>query len=60
MNENKIFPGDWKEIVKGKKVILYNTSVSNMLQGREKHIKKMKWVFQVFQNHYSCHFHALP
>lgn len=51
MNENKIFPGDWKEIVKGKKVILYNTSVSNMLQGREKHIKKMKWVFQVFQKH---------
>lgn len=51
MNENKIFPGDWKEIVKGKKVILYNTSVSNMLQGKEKHIKKMKWVFQVFQRH---------
>lgn len=51
MNKNNIFPDNWKEIVNGKKVILYNTSVSNLLHGREKHIKKMKWVFQVFQRH---------
>lgn len=51
MSENRIFPENWKEIVSTKKVILYNTSVSSMLHGREKHIKKMKWVFHTFQQH---------
>lgn len=52
MNRNNIFPNNWKEIIQGKKVIFYNTSIGNLLQGREKHIEKMKWVFQIFQEHH--------
>lgn len=51
METNNIFPNNWKEIVRGKKVIFYNTSVASMLSGREKHLEKMKWVFDVFQKH---------
>lgn len=51
MKNEKIFPDNWREIIQGKKVILYNTSVGGMLSGREKHVEKMKWVFQVFQEH---------
>lgn len=51
MEENRIFPDNWKEVVRGKKVILYNTGVSSLLGGREKRIEKMKWVFQVFKEH---------
>lgn len=51
MEENRIFPDNWKELVREKKVILYNTGVSGMLQEREKQIEKMKWVFQVFKDH---------
>ncbi len=51
METDNIFPNNWKEIVREKKVIFYNTSVGSMLSGREKHIEKMKWVFEVFQKH---------
>lgn len=51
MEENRIFPDNWKEVVRGKKVILYNTGVSSLLGGREKRIEKMKWVFQTFREH---------
>lgn len=51
MEENRIFPDNWKEVVRGKKVILYNTGVSSLLGGREKRIEKMKWVFQTFKEH---------
>lgn len=51
MQNDKIFPKDWKEVIQRKKVIFYNTSVANLLQGKEKHIEKMQWVFQVFQKH---------
>lgn len=49
MKVDKIFPDNWKEMVRGKKVILYNTGVSSLLHEREKRIEKMKWVFQVFR-----------
>ena len=51
METDKIFPANWKEVVWGKKVILYNTGVSSLLGGREKRIEKMKWVFHVFKEH---------
>lgn len=51
MKENRIFPDDWKEVVREKKVILYNTGVSTLLHGREKRIEKMKWVFRIFKEH---------
>lgn len=51
MKVDKIIPNNWKEVVQGKKVILYNTGVGSLLHGREKRIEKMKWVFQVFKEH---------
>lgn len=51
METDKIFPDNWKEVVRGKKVILYNTGASGLLQSREKRIEKMKRVFQVFREH---------
>lgn len=51
MEENRIFPDNWKEVVRGKKVILYNTGVSGLLHEREKQLEKMKWVFQTFKEH---------
>lgn len=40
---------NWREKIKNKKVIFYNTSVVTMLSGNETHIRKMNWVFDVFQ-----------
>lgn len=51
METDKIFPDNWKELIHEKKVILYNTSVTSMLQGRENQIEKMKWVFHIFKEH---------
>jgi len=51
MGADGIFPDNWREVIRGKKVILYNTGVSSLLGGREKRIEKMKWVFQVFKEH---------
>ncbi len=51
METDKIFPDNWKEMIQGKKVIFYNTSVGSLLSGREKHIKKMKWVFDIFRQY---------
>lgn len=51
METDKIIPVNWKEIICEKKVVLYNTGVSSLLQGREKRIEKMRWVFEMFQKH---------
>lgn len=51
MKVDKIIPNNWKEIVREKKVILYNTGVSGLLHEREKQLQKMEWVFQVFKEH---------
>nr|WP_302134404.1 hypothetical protein [uncultured Schaedlerella sp.] len=47
-------PEEWLEMIrkpdgKWKKIILYNTSVSALLEHQEKMLEKMKFVFQVFQ-----------
>ena len=49
METDDIFPANWKEMIRGKKVIFYNTGVTGMLNGREKRIEKMKWVFKFFR-----------
>lgn len=51
MSAEGIYPENWKEIIQGKKVILYNTGVSGLLHGREMQIEKMRWVFQIFREH---------
>lgn len=42
-------PEAWKEKMNGRKVYFYNTSVNSLLFGPEDFLKKMKYVFQVFQ-----------
>lgn len=41
-------PEEWKERAGGRKVILYNTSLSSMLNGGEVYLKKMERVFLFF------------
>ena len=43
-------PEAWSKIIKGKKVILYNTSLSAMLQSSDKVCDKLRYVFGVFKN----------
>lgn len=40
----KGLPTDWREKIKDKKVVFYNTSVSSMLNGGEQHIAKIEHV----------------
>ncbi|HBN55431.1 MAG TPA: hypothetical protein DD414_01530 [Lachnospiraceae bacterium] len=52
--EDLEIPDAWRKIIEKtdgsrKKVILYNTSVSALLQHREKMLKKMKDVFEIFK-----------
>lgn len=49
LENEKGLSADWREKIKNKKVIFYNTSVAAMLSGNEAHIRKMNWVFDVFQ-----------
>lgn len=51
MGEAGIYPENWREIIRGKKVILYNTGIGGLLHGREGQIEKMRWVFRVFKKH---------
>ena len=43
-------PESWAKIVRGKKVILYNTSLTAMLQNSDKVCEKLRYVFDVFKN----------
>ena len=49
LGNEKGLSANWREKKKNKKVIFYNTSVGTMLSGNEAHIRKMNWVFDVFQ-----------
>lgn len=46
----KGLPENWREIIAGKKVILYNTSISNLLKGGEKHINKIEQTIDIFRH----------
>lgn len=43
-------PDGWKDIVKGKKVYFYNTSIGGMLENTENFLKKISYVFKQFEN----------
>ena len=43
-------PEKWRKLVEGKKVILYNTSVSATLQYSDKVCDKLRYVFDIFRN----------
>jgi hypothetical protein len=40
----------WKNLVNGKKVVLYNTSVAGITTGGEQYLKKLLSTFEVFKN----------
>lgn len=42
-------PAAWKEKMRGKKVYFYNTSINGMLANTDAFLKKVKYVFEVFQ-----------
>lgn len=42
-------PDSWRDKIQGRKVYFYNTSISGMLGNTEDFLKKMKYVFDIFQ-----------
>lgn len=42
-------PEAWKEKMRGRKVYFYNTSINGMLGDTDAFLKKMKYVFEIFQ-----------
>ncbi len=49
-NGQKKITDEWKNKIEGKKVILYNTSLSGLLKYRDKALDKMAYVFSVFSS----------
>ena len=43
-------PEKWNKLIKGKKIILYNTSLSAMLKNADKVCNKLRYIFDVFRN----------
>lgn len=43
-------PENWKKLVRGKKIILYNTSLVPMLQHFDKVCDKLRYIFDIFRN----------
>jgi len=48
-SEDFELPAEWNEIIGGRKVILYNTSVHAALQDSEQYLKKLRSVLATFQ-----------
>ncbi len=44
-------PEEWERFIKGRKVIFYNTSISDLLKNSEKELAKIEDVFKTFQEH---------
>lgn len=47
--EDYVLPAKWREIVKDKKIVLYNTSVNAALRYSDKICDKLRYVFEVFK-----------
>ena len=43
-------PEEWKKLIEGKKVVLYNTSIAATLTNADKVCDKLRYVFDVFRN----------
>lgn len=48
--DHKLLPEEWKKKIKGKKVFLYNTSISSLLQDTEEFLEKIRYVIACFEN----------
>lgn len=42
-------PDEWKEKINGKKVFLYNTSITGLLKDNEQLLKKIQYIFECFE-----------
>ncbi len=47
--EDCSLPREWRELIKEKKVVLYNTSIRAILNGNEQYLKKLSHVFDTFR-----------
>lgn len=47
--EDYVLPAAWRNLIGGKKVVLYNTSIGSMLQGNEQYLKKLCCVLDTFK-----------
>lgn len=48
---HRFCPESWKEFIQGRKVIMYNTSLSALHRVTSLVLKKMKYIFSCFQKH---------
>ena len=48
--EDFILPARWQQIIQGKKIVLYNTSLKAALDHSDMVCRKMRYVFDVFKN----------
>lgn len=48
--EKPVLPEEWENALKNKKVFFYNTHLRNIIGEAEKTIKKLNWVFSLFEN----------
>ncbi|WP_019552573.1 CDP-glycerol glycerophosphotransferase family protein [Propionispira raffinosivorans] len=46
--KHKRIPKEWQNVIKGKKIILYNVSISGLLQFGERALHKLKYIFDCF------------
>ncbi|WP_221796741.1 hypothetical protein [Paenibacillus typhae] len=49
-SERPVAPEEWSERIRNKKVVMYNTSVSSILQNGIKVLQKMLFVFRMFKD----------
>lgn len=47
--EDYDLPEKWKQLIKGKKAVLYNTTISAILDNADKFIEKLRYVFSIFK-----------
>jgi hypothetical protein len=47
--ENCALPEAWDSLMKNRKVLLYGTSLAGLLQGNERHLKKIQSVIEAFE-----------
>lgn len=47
--DSYVLPEEWKELLRGKKAVLYNTGVSGILNGNEQELKKIKDTITFFK-----------
>ena len=48
--EDYVLPEKWQKIVAGKKIVLYNTSLSAMLENSQYVCRKLRYVFSIFKD----------